>query len=176
MLMSEPSVSIGARLAMAWRVIVDAVFAKQCATQLNNTATVAATPPATLRETKPEAALQLLGLLQQQGRLVDFLQEDINGFSDSDIGNAARVVHEGCRKVLQDYLQIEPISEQEEGQRLTLQAGFDAASYRLTGNVVGQAPFTGTLAHRGWRVSRITLPKVASERDNTVLAPAELEL
>jgi len=174
--MSEPIVSFGTRLALAWRVIVDAVFANQCAAQLDTASQVAATPPATLQEVKPDAALQMLGLLQQQGRLVDFLQEDINGFSDSDIGNAARVVHEGCRKVLQDYVQIEPISTQEEGQRLTLEAGFDAASYRLTGNVVGQAPFTGTLAHRGWRVSHITLPKVAKEHDNTVLAPAELEL
>ncbi|HNK33876.1 MAG TPA: DUF2760 domain-containing protein, partial [Plasticicumulans sp.] len=34
-------------------------------------------PPVVLREVTPDAALQLLGLLQQEGRLIDFLQEDL---------------------------------------------------------------------------------------------------
>ena len=129
-----------------------------------------------LRDTLPESALQLLTLLQQEGRFVDFLEENVTAYSDADIGGAARVVHEGCRKVIREYLHIEPVREEAEGVRLTLPAGFDATAVRLTGNVVGQPPFTGTLMHRGWRVRQITLPKLAEGHDVRVLAPAEVEL
>ena len=86
------------------------------------------------------------------------------------------MVHEGCRKVIRDYLQIEPVRAEAEGARLTLAAGFDASAVRLTGNVVGQPPFTGALMHRGWRVTEIKLPKLAEGHDVRVLAPAEVEL
>ena len=109
-------------------------------------------------------------------RFVDFLEENVTAYSDTEIGGAARVVHEGCRKVVRDHLQIEPVRTEAEGARLTLAAGFDAAAVRLTGNVVGQPPFTGTLMHRGWRVAQITLPKLAEGHDVRVLAPAEVEL
>ncbi|HCK81847.1 MAG TPA: DUF2760 domain-containing protein [Candidatus Competibacter sp.] len=138
----------------------------------------ASEPPksAPLRETLPDSALQLLALLQQEGRFVDFLEENVAAYSDAEIGGAARVVHEGCRKVVRDYLKIEPVRSENEGVRLTLAVGFDPATVRLTGNVVGQPPFTGTLMHRGWRVSQITLPKLADGHDVRVLAPAEVEL
>ena len=63
-----------------------------------------------------------------------------------------------------------------EGSRLTLPLGFDARSIRLTGNVVGQAPFSGQLSHRGWRATEVRLPKLAAGHDVTVLAQAEVEL
>ncbi|MER2527035.1 MAG: DUF2760 domain-containing protein, partial [Candidatus Competibacter denitrificans] len=106
----------------------------------------------------------------------DFLEENVTDYSDAEIGGAARVVHEGCRKVVRDYVQIEPVRTEAEGARLTLPAGFDAATVRLTGNVVGQAPFSGTLMHRGWRVAAIKLPKLAEGHDVRVVAPAEVEL
>jgi hypothetical protein len=129
-----------------------------------------------LHDTLPESALQLLALLQQEGRFVDFLEENVTAYSDAEIGGAARVVHEGCRKVIRDHLQIAPVREETEGARLTLPEGFDATAVRLTGNVVGQPPFTGTLMHRGWRVTEIKLPKLAEGHDVRVLAPAEVEL
>ena len=129
-----------------------------------------------LKETSPDSALQLLALLQQEGRFVDFLQENVTAYSDTEIGGAARVVHEGCCKVVRDYLHIQPVREEAEGARLTVPAGFDPTAVRLTGNVVGQPPFTGTLMHRGWRVAEIKLPKVAEGHDVQVLAPAEVEL
>ena len=133
-------------------------------------------PKPLLKETLPDSALQLLALLQREGRFVDFLEENVTAYSDAEIGGAARVVHEGCRKVIRDYLQIEPVRAEAEGARLTLAAGFDAAMVRLTGNVVGQPPFTGALMHRGWRVTEIKLPKLAEGHDVRVLAPAEVEL
>ena len=129
-----------------------------------------------IEDTTPTAALQLLGLLQRQARFVDFVQEDVAQYSDAEIGAAARVVHEGCRKVLAEHFTIAPVRTEPEGSRITLQPGFDAARVRVTGNVVGQPPFTGTLTHRGWRVTETRLPKVAAGHDLSILAPAEVEL
>jgi hypothetical protein len=131
---------------------------------------------APLREATPDAALQLLSLLQREARLIDFTQENLGGYADADIGAAARVVHEGCAKVLREHFSIEAVRNEAEGSRITLPEGFDAAAVRLTGNVVGKAPFTGTLSHRGWRATSVRLPKLAEAHDAKVLAPAEVEL
>ena len=130
----------------------------------------------TLKEATPDAALQLLGLLQREARLIDFVQEDLTGHADADVGAAARLVHEGCRKVLAAHFTLAPVRTEEEGRRITLPAGFDASAVRLTGNVVGQAPFTGTLSHRGWRVTEVRLPQRAEHHDAAIVAQAEVEL
>ena len=143
------------------------------------TAPVAAAKPAApppLKEATPDAALQLLGLLQRDARLIDFTQEDLSQYSDLEIGGVARVLHEGCCKVLREHFTLVPVRPEAEGNRLTLPAGFDARAVRLTGNVVGQAPFTGTLCHRGWRATETRLPQLADKHDVTVLAQAEDEL
>jgi hypothetical protein len=132
--------------------------------------------PAPLRVAAPDAALQLLALFQREARLIDFTQENLSAYSDADIGAAARVVHEGCGKVLREHFSIEPVRSEAEGSRVVLEAGFDAGAVRLTGNVVGAAPFRGTLSHRGWRSADVHLPKLAEGHDASVLAPAEIEL
>ena len=183
--MSDSHHSFFNRLTLAlrafWRILTDEPFAASVL-RLEGEMPVAAGPavaeppkPA-LRETSPDSALQLLALLQQEGRFVDFLEENVTAYSDADIGGAARVVHEGCRKVIHHYLRIEPVRAEAEGVRLTLAAGFDTAAVRLTGNVVGQPPFNGTLMHRGWRAVEIKLPRLADGHDVRVLAPAEVEL
>lgn len=122
------------------------------------------------------AALQLLGLMQREARFVDFAQEDLSAYSDTEIGAAARVVHEGCRKVLHEHFTLEPVCPETEGSRLMLPAGFDAAAVRLTGNVVGQAPFSGTLNHRGWRITQTRLPQLTDDKAAAIIAQAEVEL
>lgn len=129
-----------------------------------------------LREAGPEAALQLLALLQREGRFVDFLEEDVSGFADAQIGAAARVVHDGCRKAIREHFPLEPVRAEEEGSKVRIEKGFDAHAVRLTGNVTGEAPFTGTLAHRGWRVKEVKLPRMTEGHDATVVAPAEVEV
>jgi hypothetical protein len=131
---------------------------------------------APLRVATPDAALQLLSLFQREARLIDFTQENLAAYSDADIGAAARVVHEGCGKVLREHFTIEPVRGEAEGSRIVLEEGFDAAAVRLTGNVVGKAPFRGALSHRGWRASNVRLPKLAEAHDAAILAPAEVEL
>lgn len=129
-----------------------------------------------LRALPADAALQLLALLQAEGRLVDFLEESVDGFTDADIGAAARVVHQGCRKVLHEYVTLAPVRSDNEGAPLLLPPGFDAREVRLVGNVTGRPPFRGVLRHRGWRVTDVRLPRLAAGHDPRVLAPAEVEL
>jgi uncharacterized protein DUF2760 len=133
---------------------------------------VAALPPE--REHAP--ALQFLAMLQREGRLIDFLQEDVAAFPDADVGIAARVVHEGCRKVLHQYLTLEPVLPQSEGDRVNVPAGFDAQRIRLTGNVAGQPPYTGVLRHHGWMTTAVKFPSTSAAMDPRVLSPAEVEL
>lgn len=121
-------------------------------------------------------ALHLLAILQRDGRLVDFLTEDVAGFSDAEVGGAARLVHDGCKKVMSEYFKVEPVRSEEEGANLTVDKGFNAAELRLTGNVTGEPPYKGTLAHAGWRVTDVNLPALPDDADANVIAPAEVEL
>jgi hypothetical protein len=132
--------------------------------------------PSPLRATTPDSALQLLALLQRDGRLLDFVQENLTGHADADIGAAARLVHEGVGKVLREHFSIEPVRSEAEGSRIVLEAGFDAAAHKLTGRVAGEPPFKGSLGHRGWRVTEVRLPQLAERHDPRVIAPAEIEL
>jgi len=140
----------------------------------------AAGKPAELPGPAPEeqhrSGLFVLSLLQREGRLLDFLQEEVAPFPDAEVGAAARVVHEGCRKVLHEYLTLEPVMKEAEGAAVQVLAGFDARRIRLTGNVTGAAPYTGTVKHPGWVASSVRLPAVPEALDPRVLAPAEVEL
>lgn len=125
----------------------------------------------------PEAgALHVLALLQREGRLVDFLQEDIAGAGDADVGAAARVVHSGCKKALQQYFVLEPVRAEAEGAGVVVDKGFDPQQIRLSGNVGGEPPFKGKLAHAGWRAKAVKLPDRPPSIDARVVAPAEVEI
>ncbi len=140
----------------------------------------------TVREPRPDpldaaaarevGALGLLALLQREGRLVDFLQQDVTSFGDEEIGAAARVVHAGCRKALGEHATIAPVRSEDEGAKVELEEGYEPASVKLVGDVKGSPPFHGTLRHRGWRASKVKLPEPVAGHDVRVLAPAEVEL
>jgi hypothetical protein len=123
-----------------------------------------------------DGALALLALLQREGRLVDFLREPLDGFTDADIGAAVRDVHRGCRKVLDQHLSLEPVMPGAEEAKVAVPRGFDPAEIRLIGEVKGEPPFRGTLRHHGWRVVDAKLPVLADGVDRMVIAPAEVEL
>lgn len=123
-----------------------------------------------------EGALALLALLQREGRFVDFVRDSVDGASDADIGAAAREVHRGCRKVLDQHLSFEPVMPGEEEAKVTVPKGFDPAEVRLIGEAKGEPPFRGTLRHHGWRVVDAKLPQLAEGIDRSVIAPAEVEL
>ena len=132
--------------------------------------------PIVLKESTPDAALQLLSLLQKEARFIDFIKEDVNAYSDADIGAAARVVHSGCNKVIKEHFSLATVRAEQEGSKITLNKGFNASEVRLTGNIVGQAPFTGTLVHKGWQVTDIKLPKLTEGHNAKIIAAAEVEL
>ncbi len=131
---------------------------------------------ASLKSAPTDSALQLMSILQQEARLLDFLSEDLTGFSDEEVGAAARVIHIGGQKVLADHFKLSPIRTEQEETRITVEQGFNAQQIRLTGNISGQAPFSGTLIHKGWKADEIKLPQLAENFDATILAPAEVEL
>jgi hypothetical protein len=133
-------------------------------------------PPKAATEPDVSPALQLLALLQREGRLVDFLQQDLAGFGDAEIGAATRVVHDGCKRALTRHVKVAPIRNEAEGAKVTLEAGYAPAQIKLTGNVAGSAPYRGVLRHRGWRAESIDLPRAVGDHDARVLAPAEIEL
>ena len=155
------------RIALAfrafWRVLTDLDFSARVE------------PLFSKAPTGPD--LRVLAVLQRDGRLVDFLEEEIDGYSDAQIGAAVRDIHRGCRKSLRDYLTIAPVIEGVEEERVTIPADFDPAAIRLVGNVTGAPPFVGVLKHHGWRVSSVHLPLLPVARDDSsVLCPAEVEV
>jgi hypothetical protein len=128
-----------------------------------------------LRQSK-QMYLYLLSILQREGRLLDFFAEDLSIYEDAQIGAAVRGIHENCKRVIDKRLSLQPVIEQEEGETLTVSAGFDPAAIKLVGNVHGEPPFTGVLRHRGWQSKRDDLPSLSGTRDVGILAPAEVEI
>jgi hypothetical protein len=127
-------------------------------------------------ESSQDGALLLLSLLQSEGRFVDFVQQDVTPFSDTDVGAVARVVHAGCRKVLGAHLRIEAIRTEPEGQAVALEPGFDPSRIKLTGHVSGDGRLKGVLRHRGWQATDVRLPSVVDRAASRILCPAEVEL
>jgi hypothetical protein len=136
-------------------------------------------PPAPAPPAENQAESEIVAffaLLQEKGRLVDFLMEDLASYEDAEIGAAARVVHEGCKQVLQEHFKIHPITEAEEGSQITVPAGFAADEYRLVGKLSGDPPFTGKLVHKGWKTDTVKLPRLLDVRRLPAIAPAQVEL
>lgn len=123
-----------------------------------------------------DRAVQMLAILQRDGRLIDFLTEDIAPYSDAQVGAAVRDLHHSCRHTLERYVKLEPIIASEEGQPVTVQDPVDPASIKLIGNVTGKPPLRGLLRHRGWRVSTVSLPPLPDGAARSIVAPAEVEI
>jgi hypothetical protein len=140
---------------------------------------VAAAPPpapAPVFVQSTDPAVQLLALLQKEGRLIDFLREDIASYKDAEIGAAVRDIHRGCRAVLERQVKLRPMVPEKEGQAIRVPAGFDPSQIALQGNVSGAGPFSGTVAHPGWYVEELKLPTVPPSADPKVVAPAQVEV
>jgi len=154
---------IGLALRACWRILTEPDFAARVE------------PLFSRAPTGPD--LRVLAVLQRDGRLVDLLEEEIDGYSDAQVGAAVRDIHRGCRKSLREYLTISPVIDAAEEARVTVPADFDPAAIRLVGNVNGSPPFQGVLKHHGWRVRSVHLPVLPVARDDSsVLSPAEVEV
>ncbi len=132
--------------------------------------------PRPSRAPQPDRAVQLLALLQRDGRLVDFLCEDIASYPDDQVGAAVREVHASCRDTLLKYVGLEPVIAGEEGRPTVVEPGFEPAAVKLVGTIAGKPPFRGVLRHRGWRAGRVELPPATDLAAAAIIAPAEVEV
>lgn len=202
--MTEP-LPFTTRLVLAWvvffRVLFDGSFARRVDRLRSNAADPGLLPPAeeeagqnpppdpepskpevTVAPAREEAlvreegALLLLSVLQREGRLVDFVRQDITTFDDADVGTAARVVHEGCRKALDAHVELAAVRPDAEGTQVTVAAEETGAAVKLTGDIRGSAPFAGTLRHKGWKATKVSLPSPTKGHDMAIVCPAEVEL
>lgn len=134
-------------------------------------------PPKPVPVVQPsDGALQMLGILQRDARLIDFVMEDISSYSDDQIGAAARNLHDQSRDALQRYVHLIPVLDGVEGTFTKLETN-DPATIKLLGNVPakGKAP-GGLLRHRGWRADKIDLPPLIASQNMSIVAPAEVEI
>jgi len=181
-------IGFSTRISYAFRcffsLVSDGVIPQDIATELAGPQTAT---PAPLPESKPKVAekpavesfdraVQMLALLQRDGRLIDFLAEDVSPYPDGQLGAAVRTIHSSCRQVLDRYLKLEPVISSDEDQPVTVPAGFDPAAVKLVGNVVGEPPIKGLLRHRGWRVKEVNLPSLPQGAARQIVAPAEVEV
>lgn len=124
----------------------------------------------------PAPAVQVLGLLQKEGRLLDFLMEDLSGYNDAEVGGAVRDIHRGCRQALDQYFTLRRVLEQSEGEAVTIEAGYDPSAIELQGSVGGEPPIQGSLIHGGWYAEEVKLPTIPEGADPNVATPAQVEV
>ena len=168
--------TVWTRIKLAFAAFFSILFKGELPTALQP-ATRTAAPSQPVAVDTHDRAVQMLALLQREGRLIDFVLEDLAAYSDAQIGAAARDVHTGCHRVLERYVTLEAIIPGREGEAVTVgqDQQIDPAAFHLVGNVAGQPPFRGTLLHPGWRASRVQLPPLGTT-DRTIVTPAEIEL
>ena len=141
----------------------------------------AAVKPAPAAKPVPEVrasdgAIQILSILQRDARLIDFLMEDITGYSDDQVGAAVRNLHEQSRETLLRYVGLKPVIDGVEGTPTRVSTG-DPQAVKLLGNVPADGKATtGILRHKGWRVEKVDLPNLSRSQNVNILAPAEIEI
>lgn len=185
------------RILLAFRVFFGVLFNRETATRVTQVfaglqapAPTHPSPAPAVPAPQPEArprpeprrpaqseAITLLATLQREARIVDFLQEDLSGYSDEQVGAAVRAIHHDASKVLDRMFGIQPVVTDAEGAAIEVPAGFDAGRFRLTGHVTGAAPYQGTLQHHGWEATKCDLPQfTGNESGAKTIAPAEVEV
>jgi hypothetical protein len=170
----------GGTLALGIVALVTILARRRPDADAGSAAAEAARPgPFETRASQADAEIvNFLATLQARGRLVDFLMDDINAHNDAQVGAAARVVHAGCKAVLQEHFRICPVREESEGSTVQVAAGYAADQYRLLGRISGRAPFSGVLVHHGWKTDAVSLPRIVRSSTDRLpaIAPAEVEL
>lgn len=178
------------RILLAFRAFFNLLFSGELSaetlTALNLTKRTGASPKAaaptpsvavpvapTVRTS--DGALQLLGILQRDSRLIDFLQEDIASYEDEQIGAAVRELHDQCRDAIARYVTLAPVIDGVEGTYAKAPAK-DPNLVKFVGNVPANPPAGGTLRHKGWRAVKVELPNLPAKQDATIIAAAEIEI
>ena len=172
--------SVWTRIKLAFAAFFTIIFKGRLPTALEPVGRSEGPPAQPIVADTSDRAVQMLALLQREGRLVDFVLEDVAAYSDAQIGAAVRDIHAGCRRALDRYMTLQAVIAGREGDAVTIgqDQPFDPASFHLVGNVTGQPPFRGTLLHSGWRVSQVQLPPLPPQGTSgrTIVAPAQIEV
>jgi len=173
-------ISHGKRWKYAFRAFFSLIFHGRIAGDILADFAPPAAPAAPAPAVPPpvessDRAAQLLAILQRDGRLVDFLMEDLTPYQDAQVGAAVRDVHRGCREALDKYASLAPVLDLEEGSTVNVDRDNEPARIKVVGNVAGAPPYRGILRHRGWEVARLALPPLPAT-GRTVVAPAEVEV
>ena len=174
------------RIALAFRCFFNILFGGELSsgalTSLNLTRREApskaavAKPAAAIPAPKTsDGALQFLGILQRDSRLVDFLMEDVTSYTDDQIGAAVRELHDQCRDSIARYVTLQPVIDGVEGT-FTKAPSTDPNVIKFIGNVPAKPPSGGTLRHKGWRAAKVDLPALSAKQDAAIIAPAEIEI
>jgi len=179
------------RFTIAFRAFFAAMFSGDKANRLKDAlqGDAPAGLPAPSKETeqpkKPQQpkppvrseALTLLAALQREARFIDIVKEPLGDYSDAQVGAAARDVLRDCGQVLDRFFAIAPLVDEADGTELTTDEPFAPARWKITGNVSGEPPFTGALAHHGWEAKQCELPAWSGDKSTAnIIAPVELEL
>ena len=168
---------LGLALKLFFKALGDKEFSARVEPLLRGEAAPVAPSQPMLKPPARNEALTLLSVLQREGRLVDFLKEPIASYGDAQIGAAVRDIHRDCAAALDRLFAIQPLLDQPDGSAVDVPAGFDAAKFRLVGNVAGQPPYCGKLRHGGWAATKVQLPEWnGAAASANVVAPVEVEL
>jgi hypothetical protein len=177
------------RVALAFRAFFAALFRKDAAERIEKALQTGPTTPvvpipvsAPRSEAKPalapktptrSEALTLLTVLQRDSRLLDLVCESLDGYSDEQIGGAARNVLTDAGKALQRMFGLQSLASQGEGERIDVPENASPMRYRITGHASARS---GRVAHPGWIATKVDLPQWTGQRDDAmVLAPVEVE-
>src|ERR1035437_5226862 len=172
------------RIVLAFRAFFSLVFSGELSAEIlialnlsrrSPAAPAKAAAPAAPAVRASDGALQILGILQRDSRLIDFLMEDVSVYSDDQIGAAVRELHDQCRDAIARYVTLAPVIDGVEGTYAKAPAQ-DANLVKFVGNVPAKPPAGGTLRHKGWRATKVALPNLAAKQDATIIAPAEIEI
>jgi hypothetical protein len=128
------------------------------------------------QERRQRLFLHTLSVLQREGRLLDFFDEDLGRYEDAQIGAAVRSIQEDCKRAIKKYIDPRPVVDADEGQPITIAPGFDMDAITLVGDVAGDPPFEGIIKHRGWKAGRKEIPKLSDIRDPAIITPAEIQI
>ncbi len=177
------------RILLAFRVFFTVLFNRQAAERIALALNGEVAPAPAIEAPKPQSpppkpkkpvrseAVTFLAALQRDARFLDFIKESLDGYTDAQVGAAARDVHRDCSTVIERMFAVEPLMIQDEQTEIEVPAGFDSAMYHLTGNVTGEPPFKGRLIHPGWQATKSEIPHWSgSEQAARVIASAEVEL
>jgi len=128
------------------------------------------------KKQKDRSNVYLLGLLQKSGRIIDFFKEDIQGYTDAQVGAAVRKIHADCSQVLEEHFSVRPVRRENEGEKVEVPDGYDPLEVKVTGKVKGSPPYRGVLIHKGWKVEKNTLNTPNNKGSEKIIMPAEVEV